>query len=93
MSVLGIQFGVDNFGWICFGTVISNLLVFYLIEYLGAGFSITCSYFGNGEGEEVGYLYQKTLGISFLLCVAMTPLLYISDRFLYLLGFGKDIKT
>jgi|JI10StandDraft_1071094.scaffolds.fasta_scaffold1080603_2 hypothetical protein len=27
------------------GTVVANLLVFYVIEYVGAGFAIVCSYF------------------------------------------------
>ena len=72
----------------CLGTIIANLLVFFVIEYIGAGFAIVCSYFGPKEYNEVGYLYQKTLGLTFLVCVLMTPMVYLSDKFLYLLGFG-----
>ena len=80
-----MQFGGEGFGWVCFGTVIGNLLVFYLVEYLGAGFAIVCSYFGKREKEKVGLMYQKTLGLSFLICVVMTPVIYLTDKFLYLL--------
>jgi hypothetical protein len=66
--------------------------VYYVIEYVGAGFAIVCSYFVEGEKEEVGYLYQKTLGITFLVCVVMTPAIYLTDKFLYLCGFGKYVS-
>ena len=35
------------FTYISLGTVIANLLVFYVIEYIGAGFAIVCSYFND----------------------------------------------
>jgi len=35
----------EFFSQICLGTVIANILVYYLIEYMGAGFAIICSYF------------------------------------------------
>ena len=78
----------EYFSQICLGNVIANILVYYLIEYMGAGFAIVCSYFQ--EKEEVGFLYQKTLGISFLICVVMTPVIYLSDKILRVLDFGKE---
>ena len=33
----------------------------------------------------MGLMYQKTLGLSFLICVVMTPVMYLTDKFLYLL--------
>ena len=36
-------------------------------------------------------MYQKTLGINFFLCILITPLLYLSDRFLKLIGFDESI--
>ena len=38
-------------------------------------------------------MYQKTLGINFFICIIITPLLYLSDRFLILIGFDSDIVT
>jgi hypothetical protein len=78
----------EVFSQICLGTVIANILVYYLIEYMGAGFAIVCSYFSEKEKEEVGYLYQKTLGITFLISVVMTPVIYLSDKFMRVIGFG-----
>lgn len=36
-------------------------------------------------------MYQKTLGINFFLCILITPLLYLSDRLLILIGFNEEI--
>lgn len=78
----------EIFCQVCLGTVIANILVYYLIEYMGAGFAIVCSYFSRNEREEVGFMYQKTLGVTFLICVVMTPVIYLSDKIMRVLGFG-----
>ena len=36
-------------------------------------------------------MYQKTLGINFFICIIITPLLYLSDRLLILIGFDSEI--
>ena len=36
-------------------------------------------------------MYQKTLGINFFICILITPLLYLSDKFLVLIGFNSHI--
>ena len=71
------------------GLVISNILVYHLVDYASVGFAIVCSYFS--EKEEIGYLYQKTLGICFLICIATTPLSYLSDKALFLLSFDREL--
>ena len=71
------------------GFVISNLLVYYLIDHVSGGFAIVCSYFS--EKEEIGYLYQKTLGVCFLICIVSTPIIYLSDRILQLLSLEDQI--
>lgn len=77
------------FAAVSLGTVISNVLIYYLIENVGIGLSIICSYFT--EKDQVGYQYQKALGVSFLICVMMTPVLYFSDRiFAKVFGFGNE---
>ena len=90
VSKIGISYDGDYFAYICLGSVISHLLVYYVIEYIGSGFEIVCSYFVKDEKEEIGFLYQKTLGITFLICVVTTPMIYCSDKFLYLFGLGKQ---
>jgi hypothetical protein len=34
-------------------------------------------------------MYQKTLGINFFVCILITPILYLSDKFFIALGFSK----
>ena len=36
-------------------------------------------------------MYQKTLGITFFLCILITPLLYLNDKLLVLLGFNEGL--
>ena len=36
-------------------------------------------------------MYQKTLGINFFICILVTPLLYLCDKFFILLGFNESI--
>ena len=47
----GLKQNTTTFSEICMGTVIANFLIFYLIEYVGAGFAIVCSYFTSKEKE------------------------------------------
>ena len=84
-----LDFPSPTFAYIVFGTVLANLFVFHIIEYVAAGFSIICSYFSSQEKEEIGLLYQKTLGITFLICVIMTPIIFIMDKILGLFGYGS----
>lgn len=77
-----------DFASIFIGTIFANIFVFYLIENIGIGLSFVCSYFEN-EKTEVGYMYQKALGISCFICIAITPIMYLSDRIFRLVGFGN----
>jgi len=72
-----------------FGTVIANIFGYLIIQNMGTGFAIICSYFD--DKEQIGFMYQKTLGINFFLCILITPILYLSDRMLISLGFNEDL--
>lgn len=71
------------------GTVLSNIFGFLIIRNLSLGFSVICSYFD--DKQEIGFMYQKTLGINFFICIVITPLLYLSDRLLLVMGFDKSL--
>lgn len=45
MYFISIDFPSPTFAYIAFGTVLANLFVFHVIEYVAAGFAIICSYF------------------------------------------------
>lgn len=38
-------------------------------------------------------MYQKTLGISFFVCILITPILYLSDKFFLSLGYSNSFFT
>ena len=44
---VGLDQGTDIFNQVCFGTVISSILVYNTIEYIGTAFSIICTYFSD----------------------------------------------
>ena len=71
------------------GTILANIFGFFIIDVLSVGFSVICSYFS--QKEEIGFMYQKTLGITFFLCILITPLLYLNDKLLVLLGFNEGL--
>ena len=63
------------------GSVFANIFGYLIIKNMAVGFSIVCTYFQN-QKQEIGYMYQKTLGINFFLCILITPILYLSDKML-----------
>lgn len=71
------------------GSVLANIFGYLIIQNMGVGFSIVCSYFE--DKEQIGYMYQKTLGINFFLCILITPILYLSDKILIQLGFSHEL--
>lgn len=72
-----------------FGTVIANIFGYLIVQNMGTGFAIICSYFD--DKEQIGFMYQKTLGINFFLCILITPILYLSDKILISLGFNDAL--
>ncbi len=71
------------------GSVLANIFGYLIIQNMAVGFSIVCSYFE--DKEEIGYMYQKTLGINFFLCILITPILYLSDKILIGLGYNPEL--
>lgn len=76
---LGNHDDILSFAALCFGTIFANIFVYYIIENIGIGFSFVCTYFEN-EKVEVGYMYQKALGINCFVCILITPIIYLSDK-------------
>lgn len=87
--IVGNHEGSDKMAAVGLGTVLANIFGFMIIQNLGVGFSVICSYFD--DKQEVGFMYQKTLGINFFICIIITPLLYLSDHLLILIGFDPTI--
>jgi MATE family multidrug resistance protein len=71
------------------GTVLANIFGFLVIENMSVGFSVIAM--DREDKEEVGFMYQKTMGINFFVCILVTPILYLSDRFLKLIGFNEEL--
>lgn len=69
------------------GSVLANIFGYLIIQSMAVGFSIVCTYFE--DKKEIGYMYQKTLGINFFLCIIITPILYLSDKILIGLGYNE----
>lgn len=84
---LGNHENTLDFTAIFFGTIYSNIFVYYIIENVGIGLGFVSSYFDK-EKVEVGYMYQKALGFNCFVCILITPFMYLCDKVFYALEFG-----
>ena len=77
------------------GSVIANMLGFLLLESVNIGFAAACTSMRkvSNANEAIGLMYQKTLAVNFLMCVMITPILYLSDKILLALGFSTQRLT
>ena len=77
------------------GSVIANMLGFLLLESVNIEFAAACTSMRkvSNANEAIGLMYQKTLAVNFLMCVMITPILYLSDKILLALGFSTQRLT
>jgi Na+-driven multidrug efflux pump len=57
---------------------------------MGMGVESTRAY-SKSNHRVVGLIYQRGLAINFIICILMTPVLYMSDRILLFLGYKPSI--
>lgn len=73
------------------GIIMAYILVYNIIVTVNLGFAAACV--NISSPEVIGLMYQKTLAVNCFYCIAITPLIYLSDSILAWFFSDADQQT